>query len=402
MIASRYTGVFRSLRAMPVRAYDPDVCVWSGVPANRPWPARDAVGGAGWTDAEAERACLGEAVERWHTHAQPGDRTVRAAFAAWDRDGAPGEAALDPRRFVRFSDEQHALPGFAFARLAAETEVEWVACRALGTGEPLWVPAELVVMDLRPTAPPSRFGPAISTGWAAHATLAAATEAAVREVIERDAVVGAWWGHYAIVELAEPTVRAQIGDAKWSRLARPNLRWRWYRVISPYSDHVTLATVAGEDTAGFVFAVGSACRLDRTASLEKAALEAVQGRHYVRYLLATGVGAGGGAPTSFAEHAVYYSRHAAHLADTCLASAARDRDERAPPQTPRDLLAAIGPVAMRRATPPALAHTGIEVVRVIAPELQPLHGHHGLPFLGGRAWGRPMAEYAAIPPHPFA
>src|SRR5213075_2309773 len=113
-----------------------------------------------------------------------------------------------------------------------------------------WAPADLVFLDMRPGAVP-RFGPTISTGWAAHADPAAAARAGVLEAIERDA-----------------------------RIARANLRWRWYRIVTPYSPHVVLATVDGEDREGYVFAIGSACRLDRAAAVDKATLEAVQGRHY--------------------------------------------------------------------------------------------------------------------------
>jgi hypothetical protein len=42
------------------------------------------------------------------------------------------------------------------------------------------------------------------------------------------------------------------------------------------------------------------------------------------------------------------------------------------------------------------------VVRVLVPGLQPLHGHHGYPFLGGSLWApRSAEEWRAVPPHPF-
>ena len=60
------------------------------------------------------------------------------------------------------------------------------------------------------------------------------------------------------------------------------------------------------------------------------------------------------------------------------------------------------PVLFRLLTPGALAGLGWVVVRVLVPGLQPLHGHHGLPFLGGPLWGRPWSAWQAMPPHPFA
>ncbi len=383
-IESRYTGLFRMLGATPPRAHDPDVCVWAGTPANRAWPAQDSVGGAGWTDDDARRACIGEAIERWQTHPLPSDRLVRAAFERWPL----AEPAIDPRRFVRFHAEQPV----PYERLDERTELDWIACRVLGAGTPIWVPADLVFLDLRPGTAP-RFGPVVSTGWSAHATAQAALEGAVFEAIERDAIVGAWWGSYPLVELDPPAL------AVMERLARPNLRYRWYRVVTPYAAHVAIVTLEGEDREGFVFSIGSACRLDREAALAKAALEAVQGRHYVRYLLATTTPVA--VPTTFAEHAAFYSRHRAALATTCLAHAER-RDDDIGPETFAQLVARLPAAAFRHATPPALVDLGYVVMRVVVPELQPLHGDHRVPFLGGPLWNRPLAEWAKMPPHPFA
>jgi hypothetical protein len=56
-------------------------------------------------------------------------------------------------------------------------------------------------------------------------------------------------------------------------------------------------------------------------------------------------------------------------------------------------------------TPPEVALLAPEwiVVRVLVPGLQPLHGQHDAPLLGGPLWGaRPIAEWRRIPPHPFA
>lgn len=381
-VASRYTGLFRMLGETPPRAHDPDVHVWAGIPANRPWPAQDSVGGAGWTAEDAERACIGEAIERWQTHPLPSDRLVRATHGSWH------EPAIDPVRFVRFHRDQET----PYERLDATTELDWVRCRVLGEGTPIWAPTDLVFLDLRPGHAP-RFGPTISTGWSAHASAQAALEAAVLEVIERDAIVGAWWGSYPLVEVEPPQLDVM------ERLLRRNLHYRWYRVVTPRAAHVTIVTLEGDDTEGYVFSIGSACRLDRRASFTKAALEAVQGRHYVRYLLSTTSAVD--APTSFAEHAAYYSRNPRRLEETCLRNAGRRTDD-VPAETLREIIARLPPAAVRHATPPALVDLGHVVMRVIIPELQPLHGDHRFPFLGGPLWNRPIADWATMPPHPFA
>ena len=60
--------------------------------------------------------------------------------------------------------------------------------------------------------------------------------------------------------------------------------------------------------------------------------------------------------------------------------------------------------AARLMTPPGIASArlGWCVVRVVVPGLQPMHGHHALPFLGGPLWApRPLADWANVLPHPF-
>jgi ribosomal protein S12 methylthiotransferase accessory factor len=197
---SRFTGLFRASGAAPRRAHDPAVSVWSGTPANRPVTGQvDGVGGAGWTDEAARLAGVGEAIERWQTHRLPGDVVRRAR--ACDLAGALGPAA-----WVLFHAAQYAQPGFPFVPLPADAELDWVTFRRVSDGEPVWVPAELAFMDLRPGAR-HRFTPAISTGWSAHRSVPRgpiehAVLRGVQEVIERDALMGGWWRSYPVEELA--------------------------------------------------------------------------------------------------------------------------------------------------------------------------------------------------------
>src|SRR4029077_18523411 len=103
-------------------------------------------------------------------------------------------------------------------------------------------------------------------------------------------------------------------------------------------------------------------------------------------------------PADFAGHALYYSLHPGELKRTVLdracaaeTPAQEDRAESGPVLPER-----LGPgrrVLFRQLTPPPLAAEGLGwvVLRVLVPGLQPLHGHHGFPFLGGPLWApRPI------------
>jgi ribosomal protein S12 methylthiotransferase accessory factor len=235
----------------------------------------------------------------------------------------------------------------------------------------------------------------------------------VQEVIERDALMGGWWGRYVVQEWPAETICEMLGPAIWSRVDRPNLHYRFYHIRSPLSRHVTMVSVSGLDEEGWVFSVGSACRHSRRESWKKSLLEAVQGRHCVRRLLAQWSEEGQPlleVPTTFLEHALFYSINRDRLSDTVLENAERPNREPETEETEglvelREKLGPQHPVLFRNLSPPGLAMQLPEwlVLRVVIPGLQPLHGDHRLPFLGGQLWGpRPCSDWGSVPPHPFA
>jgi ribosomal protein S12 methylthiotransferase accessory factor len=409
---SRYTGLFRQAGPVPSRPHDPALFIWGGLLA--PWGSRSVaigVGGAGWDREAARGACLGEAIERWQPYPLPVDQTVEASFDAWPLK----EPAVPPECWVLFAPEQYAQPGFPFAPLTRQTVCRWVCCRQAADGSPWWVPEDLVYLYAR-AGTGHGFGPSISTGLGCGRFGQPVLLRGVQEVIERDAILGAWWGCYPLMEWDQRRVLSTLDPSLSRRLLRPNLRYRFYRVGSPYSANVTMVTLQGEDREGPCFSVGSACRETRAASWLKSLLEAVQGRHYIRLLKAERQAravdsAERSTPTSFAEHAVYYSIHLEALTATVLhrseaADADRDRDADMTEDLAR-LLEALGPehpVLFRSLTPPAVAQGPGDwyVLKVLVPGLQPLHGDHRLPFLGGPLWGaRGLADWSHMPPHPF-
>jgi ribosomal protein S12 methylthiotransferase accessory factor len=402
--ASPYTGLFRGCGPVPPRPLDPAVFAWAGtLPGWGPDGSDLAAGGAGWDAAEAEAAGVGEAVERWQCRPLPQDGVIEASFASWTLD----EPTVDPACWVLFHRGQYARPGFPFAPLTPQSVCSWVCCREVLSGMPVWVPEGFVFLRPRKvqTWP---FGPVISTGLAAGKVGDPVSLRGLQEVIERDALVGAWWGHYPLYEHPVEGVLATLPADRSRRLLRPNLRYRCYRVGTPFSAHTTVVTLEGEDREGWCFSVGSACRPSRTASWQKAFLEAVQGRHYVRYLLGLGAGRVEGPPADLAAHAAYYSLHPEQLVATVLhRPATADPDPGTTVEGMPELSARLGDdhaILFRDLTPPALVAEGLGwvVLRVIVPGLQPLHGHHSFPFLGGPLWGdRPPEDWTEVPPHPF-
>ena len=405
---SRFTGLFTLFVRVPLRHYDPRVAISAGeIPS---WSAGEpelGCSGAGWTQDEADAACLGEGIERILARPLPNDVTLRCSYSNWSLS----EPAIPPDHWGLFHHEQFSADGFPFHPLSSTTECRWTCCREAVGGQAVWVPEELVYLMPRP-GETQRHTFGFSTGLSCSETADRAVLRGAQEVIERDALMGGWWGRYPVEEFPRDQVVELIGRQYWSLMDRRNLTFRFYRIVSPFSSHVTMVSVSGEDEEGWVFSVGSACRETRRESWLKSSLEAIQGRHCVRQLLENQqqkTSAAAGFPTTFFEHALFYSLYPDRLSNTILenASPAASDSKADQRETLRDLQRTLGserPILFRCLTPPGIAghFSNWIVYRVLIPRLQSLHGDHRLPFLGGPLWERPTADWQTILPHPFA
>ena len=400
---SRFTGLFVGSGPLRREAHDPDIDVWAGLaPLPQSGAEPPASGGAGLDSNSAEAAGVGEAVERWQTWPLPTDQFIEASYHDWPL----AEPAVAPNRWVLFHEEQYAAFGFPYRKFDEHMACRWVCFRRAGDGSPYWVPEELAFLALPPGRVP-KLCPMLSTGMACGQWGHPVLLRGLQESIERDAVVGAGWGRYPLEEYAPADVWTLLDASLPARFIRPNLQYRFYRVVTPFSGHVCVVTLEGEDRVGYCFSVGSACRETRAASWLKALLEAVQGRHYVRYL--KGQGRRPVVPRSFADHAVYYSVYPERLTATALGRVMQARTDIGVNVVEgfAELAERLGPdrpVLFRSLTPPGLASERLDyvVLRVLVPGLQPLHGDHALPFLGGPLWApRGLADWANVSPHPF-
>jgi ribosomal protein S12 methylthiotransferase accessory factor len=400
---SRFTGFFCDFTRVAPRPHDPQVAVCAGIVPHL-HPDQNGllhVGGCGWSDDAAAAACVGEGIERLFAYPTDQDAAIESSYEDWPLD----EKAIAPERWVLFHQQQYDLGDFPFEPLKRSTRYRWVCFRDVSSGEPRWVPEEFAYLLPRAGCG-HRFCPGTSTGLAAGTVGQPVVLRALQEVIERDALLGAWWGAYPVEEFGQETA---WGANESIRLQRPNLRWRFFRIVSPFSDHVTMVTVEGEDWEGFCHSIGSACRESSRASWLKATLEAVQGRHYVRHLRQQRATEVLQPPLeTFADHALYYSIHRDELDRTTLNRAFPASEENASPDESLPVLCErlkeISPVLVRNLTPSMLAgkEKGWQIVKVIVPGMQPLHGDERFAHLGGPLWSpRGLGEWSEAPPHPF-
>jgi thiazole/oxazole-forming peptide maturase SagD family component len=413
-ITNPFTGIVKQCQEIPRKVYDPAIPLWSALLAA---PTPTAVGGAGWTEEQAFLACLGEAVERWQTRLFPSELSTLKSFNEWEHEKE--EQALAPHEIRVFHQDQYALPDFPFRPWTPESLCYWTLFRELESGLPWWVPSDFCGL-MHPAFSSASlscapFTPLVSTGlssglWGQNVLLKA-----IQEVIERDGLMKGWWGEYPIKRYPANSIWLKhFTEEERLALQRPNLEYRFYQIDSPFTRHLCLVSLEGEDETGYIFAVGSACRETQQGSWKKAILEAIQDRSYVRYLKNR-------IPPTFFEnrysfrdfshHALFYSYFPERLSETALqANSLKQEVETEERMTETEslnsLISTLKPfrIFFRQMTPLALAQNFPEcyVLQVLIPGLQGLYADERFPFLGSAFWEkRPLYSYGVFPPHPF-
>jgi len=418
---SSYTGIVRTLDECLATSADPPLyratCDVRGGDAllGSPLDHCSGIGGSGTTRGEAAAAAVGEALERYSASYVP-----RGSLVVTTARGL-GDAAVSPERFALFSDAQHSTPGFPFRRFTADTEVAWVEGRALPTGEPAWLPAELVYLGAAACAD-GPIGYATSSGAACGQTSATTIERGLCELLERDAFMIVW-----AAGLSMPLL-------DWARApALLELDRQFFAPTGLAYSAVDLSplhgvpSVLGVVRAPPCFAGAVGVGAGTAATIERAWLKALSEAFAARsagakleLLERRSYGSNGEGVGSFEDHIRFY-------ADEVRARPAAFLDA-SPARTPvcdvsplagepiaslcRRVAAAGSSAYVVDVTSPDVAELGLVVTKVVAPELCALDVAHGARFLGGRRLyeaayelglrARPLAPADLNPyPHPF-
>lgn len=392
-------GPVAVLRRTPTGRADVDLPSWAAQP--NPFTDGDTAGGAAATDEQARAAAIAELLERSAAaRCRLEDCTDGAA------DGRPrwelGEFSLHDATQQAAGDFPH--PGYR--------DPVYAAANTLPGGEPVWVPAGLVALR-------SAYGlPATSSGLAADPSAVRALLRATQELVERDAFTVAWLHGIAAKRVAAP---AELLDGVAERGGEVHV----LDLTPAHSPHPVAAVIGTLPVSGRPRpTLGLACRASWSTAVHKAWHEWVQGTVYVALRTNGGRHTPSWTPaevTDFHRHALYYAGAAAHwaqlpihgsrpagpLATTPADSPASDTGDAAELLELTTALARAGiRLAHRDLTGPEAAAVGLRVVRVLSPELVPLHGDHNWPFLGGTARDlrrRFPEARAAVPfpsPHP--
>lgn len=269
-----HTGIIRKIGQVPLRPSDPNVVYLAGYVGGE----KQAKGGAADWDWEHGRLrARGECLERYAwTNARPRELTL----ARWSE--------LDPAMrlpladFHPYSDQQYRTEGFPYQRLDPEEPVHWLPMRRLNGYGTVYVPAVLVLRT--PDLAGPRMGPRSSTGLAVGQTAEAALQRATTELVERDAVTRNWLqgGPFRCIE-PEPGLVRQL--PAYQRCLDAALTPELYLVPNPFGLPVVICRLSPVRAEDLIIAYGSAAAADPVSACDKAVLEAILMRVYLRQLL---------------------------------------------------------------------------------------------------------------------
>lgn len=240
-----------------------------GVPvfqAIRPWSRALSVHqGKGLSCEDARLGALMEAVESACAEAFAGPVEI----VAW-RDLPPAERPADLGDFADLRARS----------LGPKEAVAWTPARRLLGGQTLWTPLHAVSLDF--TRPPDDRLSRSSNGQAAHFSLAAATDTALLELIERDATA-TWFtlspDERTVARVALQTIAYPWFDDLHDRMRAQGLRLVVYQLPAVVPYPVAVASLVDRDRlANRPGAYGVACHPSAEVALRKAVLEAVQSR----------------------------------------------------------------------------------------------------------------------------
>nr|WP_051063671.1 YcaO-like family protein [Nocardiopsis halophila] len=146
-------------------------------------------GGGGPSRQGAWLAAVGETVERYSGAWVPFDLLE---YGTRGELAGRGLECLSPDDYTPFADWQYDRPDADHVRFTEQTWIPWVQSRRLGDGALVWIPAQPVylradLMDVNPVAY------ATSNGLAYGSTEDEALVGALLELVERDAVMLAWY-----------------------------------------------------------------------------------------------------------------------------------------------------------------------------------------------------------------
>jgi ribosomal protein S12 methylthiotransferase accessory factor len=359
--------------------------------------APDNVRGGG-RNAERDRAmaaAIGEAVERYSAGFVSSDRLVFGAHADL------AARAIHPEELMFYAPEQLANPEFRYVQLDATMPISWVAGVALPDHVEVLAPAQLVFYDSREFFEFAPAEPALaqvtSNGLACALTATEAALGALLELLERDAVMIAWYNRLSL-PLFDWRSDAECAEFHDRLIAQSRLAVTAVDLSAFHRFPIILSIVRGAAGRWAPTSVAGAAARRCSAAWQKGLTEAVHTFGWLRdvddELIDRMMNAGPSDVHNFHDRVAYYAheshgQHAAFL-DESDAMGPVGGEMHALPESPGELLEFLTTTLAERGiatyffdvTAPDVADAGLTVIRALAPALVPLNAGEGSVFLG--------------------
>jgi ribosomal protein S12 methylthiotransferase accessory factor len=299
---------------------------------------------------------------------------------------------------VLYSERQYNTFEWPHPPWTPERELAWINGIDVHDGETVALPASLVYLVFPPPRMEEYFAPSTSNGLSAGATLPSAILGGLCEIMERDAMLITWMNRLPAVELKfddSPGLPGRI----LRHYAHFGVTLRAFLMPSDLPAATVMAISFEDDPARPANVVGLGCHPDPNIALLKAVFELCQGRPAEASRFATKPPHGRlnqyEDVHTLDDHSAFVSQlDRRHEFEFLWSSGETKRVEELPNPSAGDAaqdlaycareLAAKGhSPAYVNLTTPDLVDYDVHVVRVIVPELQPVHFGHGVERLGG-------------------
>ena len=246
-------------------------------------------GGKGHSLFGAFASTLGELVER-----VVGSLQGVAVAAGRSRLGScrdlrrEGLACTGPDVVSLFAPEQYEGPARLFDAFTEDSMLRWIAGRRLFSGEPVWVPAQLVLLHYERDPREAMIGYSTSGGLACHVTPHDARYGGIIELFERDAMNVSWYCRIAPrrIDFDRPPRLPALRKLLRAADGLPaTLRFHVIPLDTPELPTVTVMSI-DDWLRRYAYSVGSAADLDIDAAVLAALTEYGQSERNLRLTVA--------------------------------------------------------------------------------------------------------------------
>jgi ribosomal protein S12 methylthiotransferase accessory factor len=397
-LVSGKTGVIKSVQEQFMEQDDPLIFSFATVMCDTsrysPHECSNRNGGAGLSRDAALMATLGEAMERYCSNFYAREELLLTSYREVHTE------AIAPENFVLFSERQYRSTNFFFDRFTESTKLYWTWAYSLVDRRPKLVPACFTYLPYQFTEEEALVGPSTSTGLSCGTSLSEAILTGIYECVERDAFMIMW-----LNRLRMPVVDLRTGSSELKRLFREKfavspIRYCICDITSDLGIPTFYCLARGNSTVGMLACVGSAARLDAEKAVIKTLIESAQGRPFLRYVLRKernwDCGEEFSGVRSFDDHGRLYSSNPELIPELLFVESGPMRSAQTLANLSTgtivgDIQVCLNALAKKGLdvlvvdlTTRDVEEVGFKVVRVIVPGLQPLHGDHRFPFLGGK------------------